>query len=117
MVNYFVSIAAQKTDEVFHALANAKRRGMVDSLSVSPATVSQLAVEHGLSLPAIHKHIRILEKAGLLNRHKVGRTNFVALNRTGLGIAQGWLSNHQSQWGRGRQSLEHYIASFLKKSD
>ncbi len=115
MVNDFGPLSPQKIDDVFNALANAKRRSMLDSLSETPATVSKLAVEHKLSLPAIHKHIRVLEHAGLLNRHKVGRVNFVALNRVGLQIATGWLGNHQAQWGKGNQSLESYIARFVTK--
>jgi DNA-binding transcriptional ArsR family regulator len=63
-------------DSVFGALANPKRRGIVHVLSLGPATVAQLAGDHDLSLPAIHKHIRALEEADLIVRRKVGRTNF-----------------------------------------
>lgn len=117
MVNYFIAPTQKQTDIVFDALANTKRRAMIDSLSECPATVSALAAEHGLTLPAIHKHIRILERAGLLNRHKVGRVNFVALNRTGLGVAKVWLDSHELAWGKGQKSLEHYIAQFMQQQD
>jgi predicted transcriptional regulator len=56
-------------DSILDALANQKRRGIIHDLSLQPATVGQLARRHELSLPAIHKHIRILELCGIKQRH------------------------------------------------
>jgi DNA-binding transcriptional ArsR family regulator len=98
-------------DNVFAALSNAKRRGMVETLSYRPASVSQLADEFNLSLPAMHKHIRLLEKARLIQRRKAGRTNFVALDRQSLATAQAWINQFHTEWGDNRETLENYIAS------
>jgi DNA-binding transcriptional ArsR family regulator len=98
-------------DEVFTALAHAKRRAIVKSLALQPATVGQLAEQCELSLPAIHKHIRILEHAELIQRKKVGRTNFVAISRTGLLRAQDWLQGFHTYWGSDNETLENYINS------
>jgi DNA-binding transcriptional ArsR family regulator len=98
-------------DSAFQALAHSKRRGMIETLSYRPASVSQLANEFNLSLPAMHKHIRLLEKARLIERRKAGRTNFVALNRQSLAAAQNWLSQFYTEWGDNRETLENYIAS------
>lgn len=100
---------SDKLDSVFAALAHAKRRGMIVTLSYRPATVSQLAEEHEVSLPAIHKHIRILEEAQLIQRKKVGRTNFVAISRKGLKLAQGWVGEFHTEWGNDSETLENYI--------
>jgi len=97
-------------DSAFQALAHSKRRGMIETLSYRPASVSQLANEFSLSLPAIHKHIRLLEKARLIERRKAGRTNFVALNRQSLAATQSWLGQFHTEWGDNRETLENYIA-------
>lgn len=103
-------IAEQGLDTIFQALGHGKRRGMLNTLAYRPATVTQLAVEYKLSLPAIHKHIRVLEDAKLIQRRKVGRTNFVALNRTALQAAQDWLGQFHTEWGNDKESLDNYIA-------
>lgn len=97
-------------DSVFKALAHSGRRGMINELSFRPATVKQLADSQHLSLPAIHKHIRLLEEAGLIQRRKSGRTNFVALNTKTLGTAKDWLTQFHTEWGSGEETLENYIA-------
>jgi hypothetical protein len=89
----------EQLDASYAALANAKRRGMIVTLSFRPATVGQLAEEHGLSLPA----------AGLIQRKKVGRTNFVAISRRSLQMAQNWLLQFRTDWGSDRETLENYI--------
>ncbi len=108
--------ADQALNRVFEALANDKRRGILDTLAFRPATVSQLAEEHGMSLPAIHRHIRTLEDAQLIRRCKVGRTNFVALQRKYLAAAQTWMAQYRLDWGNDEETLENYIASFGKES-
>ncbi len=109
MVNY-QQLPTGQLDNVFAALSHSKRRDMVHSLSFRPATVTQLAEEYGLSLPAIHKHIRSLEKAGLIHRKKVGRTNFVALNHASLRLIQTWSGQYRTEWGSDEETLENYIA-------
>ena len=97
-------------DSMLDALANQKRRGIIHDLALQPATVGQLARGHNLSLPAIHKHIRILENAKLIIRKKSGRTNFVALDNATLGLAQSWITQYHTAWGNPRASLENYIS-------
>jgi DNA-binding transcriptional ArsR family regulator len=105
------SQSSTKLDATFSALGHSKRRGMVYVLSFRPATVTQLANEFELSLPAIHKHIRVLENAQLIQRKKVGRTNFVALDRKSLRAAQDWILQFHTEWGNDEETLENYIAS------
>lgn len=111
MVNYYNEPKQESNlNNILGALSNDKRRGMVSDLALRPATVKQLANYYGLSLPAIHKHIRILEDAGLIERRKVGRTNFIALNRRGLQELQAYAMQFNTSWGNGQESLENYIA-------
>lgn len=97
-------------DQVFSALAHPKRRGIMHDLSFRPATVAQLARDHDLSLPAIHKHIRVLEDAKLIIRKKVGRTNFLALQKKTLRQTQDWIMQYRTEWGNDEETLENYIA-------
>jgi DNA-binding transcriptional ArsR family regulator len=101
----------EKLDKVFTALANDQRRGMIHMLAYRPATISQLAEPFGLSLPAIHKHIKLLLDADLIRSKKAGRSNYIALNPDTLGLPKEWLSRYQTHWGSRHETLENYIAS------
>lgn len=106
---------ADEMDLVFEALANRHRREIVRALGLQPNSISHLALMRGLSLPAIHKHIAVLEDAGLVTRRKVGRTNFLTLDRTSLAGLQGWLSQFHTYWGTQQETLDNY-ESFLTRS-
>jgi DNA-binding transcriptional ArsR family regulator len=82
---------SQKLDNIFEALANKHRREIIYLLSLQPCSISKLAFLRNLSLPAIHKHIEILEKGGMVTRRKIGQTNFLTLNRKSLQGLQDWL--------------------------
>lgn len=83
---------SQTLDSVFAALANKHRREIIYLLSLQPCSISKLAFLRNLSLPAIHKHIDVLEKVGMVTRRKVGQTNFLTLNRNSLRSLQDWLT-------------------------
>lgn len=104
----------QKLDNAFDALANRHRREIIYNLSLQPYAIHQLAEMRSLSLPAIHKHIRVLEKAELIIRKKIGRTNFLAINRDSLGGVQEWLSQFHTYWGSNEETLENY-AQYLSR--
>jgi len=82
----------QDLDAVFEALANVHRREIIYVLSLEPCSISKLAFLRNLSLPAIHKHIEVLEKGGIVTRRKIGQTNFLTLNRAALHGLQDWLN-------------------------
>jgi len=84
-------------DNVFAALANKHRREMIYILSLGPCSISKLSFLRHLSLPAIHKHIEVLEKGGMVTRRKVGQSNFLALNRESLRGLQEWLARFRPQ--------------------
>jgi len=94
--------------QVFDALANEHRREIIRLLALQPRSISQLAELRGLSLPAIHKHVRLLEDAAMVSRRKLGRTNFLALAREPLGRLQAWTSQFNPWWGTDRETLENY---------
>ena len=101
-------------DRVFEALANAHRREIIYLLGLQPYSIHHLAEIRGLSLPAIHKHIKLLENAEIVKRRKIGRTNFLTLNRAALRALQEWLGQYHTYWGTEEETLENY-EKFLGK--
>jgi DNA-binding transcriptional ArsR family regulator len=95
-------------DNVFEALANIHRREIIHVLSLQPSSISQLAAMRHLSLPAIHKHIKVLEKGELIIRKKLGRINFLALNRKAFRGLQEWVMQYHTYWGNDEETLENY---------
>lgn len=106
----------QDLDNVFEALANKHRREIVYVLSLQPCSISKLAAMRNLSLPAIHKHIEILEKGGLVLRKKIGQTNFLTLNRAALRVLQDWVMQYHTYWGNDQATLENY-AQYLSRDE
>ena len=81
---------------------------MVDLLSLQPYSISRLATLNGVSLPAMNKHVRVLESAGLVTRRKVGRTTFLTLDRSAIRALQAWLARYHAFWGTEAETLENY---------
>ena len=102
---------AKQLDHVFVALANERRRRIVYTLGLQPASIGQLASQQRSSLPAIHRHIKVLERAKLVRRKKSGRVNFLALDRSGLLLMQEWVQQYHAYWGSQEETLENYVAS------
>jgi DNA-binding transcriptional ArsR family regulator len=100
--------AAEVLDSVLEALANPHRREIVYVLGLQPCAVSQLARMRGLSLPAIHKHIRVLENAGLITRRKNGRTTYLILDPRRLRLLQDWVGQFHTYWASDQASFENY---------
>jgi DNA-binding transcriptional ArsR family regulator len=106
----------QDLDNVFEALASKHRREIIYVLSLQPCSISKLASMRNLSLPAIHKHIEILEKGGLIIRKKIGQTNFLTLNRAALRGLQDWVMQYDTYWGNDEATLENY-AQYLQRNE
>jgi DNA-binding transcriptional ArsR family regulator len=102
-------------DLLFEALASVHRREIIASLALQPYSIGQLAGMRKLSLPAIHKHIKILEAASLIARRKIGRTN-LTINRSALKGLQEWLTQYQTHWGSEAESLANYESFLAEKS-
>jgi DNA-binding transcriptional ArsR family regulator len=99
----------ERLDQIFDALANPHRRDIIRFLGLQPAAISELARQRGLSLPAINKHIGILERSGLVERRKIGRTTYLTLRRQPLGLLQGWVEQFHPYWGHDDASYENYF--------
>ncbi|MFN8457734.1 MAG: metalloregulator ArsR/SmtB family transcription factor [Anaerolineae bacterium] len=106
MVNYSV----QSLDTTFAALADPTRRAILARLSRGEATVTELATPFKVSLPAISKHLRILERAGLLAREKEGRIHRCRLVAAPMKDVATWIATYQHFWEGQFDSLAQYLA-------
>lgn len=98
--------ADQHLDRVFRALADPTRRALLSRLSRGECRVSDLAAPHKMSLAAVSKHIRLLERAGLVDRRVKGRTHHCRLNPAALSDAHEWLSFYEKFWNERLDALE-----------
>jgi DNA-binding transcriptional ArsR family regulator len=89
---------SDRLDSVFHALADPTRRAMLRSLAAEQRTVSELAAPFRMSLAAASKHVKVLERSGLVRRTIRGRTHRCRLNPKPLQDAQGWLAFYERFW-------------------
>ena len=91
------------------ALADPTRRAMLAKLRKGEATVNELAAPFDMSLPAISKHIKVLEKAGLITRTRNAQQRPCALSPEGLMEVDDWLNAYRDQWLDRLDRLETYL--------
>jgi DNA-binding transcriptional ArsR family regulator len=96
-------------DDVFAALADPTRRAIVSRLAEGDATVSELARPFPMSLPAVSKHLRMLERAGLLEHRKHGRSRICRLSARRMRAADDWLSHYRRFWDARLESLDRFL--------
>jgi DNA-binding transcriptional ArsR family regulator len=100
----------QELDRSFLALSHPVRRAIVERLVTGPATVGQASVGLGVSKPAVTKHVRVLEQAGVVSRTVRGRTHVLRLEATPLREASEWLELHRSLWEAKFEAVERHLA-------
>jgi DNA-binding transcriptional ArsR family regulator len=108
MVKYGSSL-----DDVFGALADPTRRRILETLSHGDQCVTALARPHRMSLPAISKHLRVLEHAGLICRRRDGRVHHLRLDAKPMQEASQWIEEYRKFWEGALDSL----ADFLEKTN
>jgi DNA-binding transcriptional ArsR family regulator len=92
------SAVPERLDSTFAALADPTRRAILARLAVGEATVTELAAPFEMSQPAVSKHLKVLERAGLVSRGRVGTRRPVRLEPAALKVATDWLENYRSLW-------------------
>lgn len=108
MVNY-----SDRLDRVFGALVSPARRAILQRLAQTDyASISELAQPISMTLPAVMKHLDVLEQARLIKREKTGRTMFVRLSPKPMAEASQWLYRYERFWS---SSLDRLVAYAEKK--
>jgi len=97
-------------DQVFHALADPTRRGMVERLVRGPASVSELSRPLEMSLPAVLQHLQVLEASGLVRSEKAGRVRTCRIEPDALRAAEAWLTGQRTAWETRLDRLGDYLA-------
>jgi DNA-binding transcriptional ArsR family regulator len=94
---------------VFGALADPTRRRLVARLARAPATIGELAEPFAMSLPAVSKHVRVLERAGLVERTITGRVHTCALAAEPMRDAAAWIARYRAFWDDTLASLAEFV--------
>jgi DNA-binding transcriptional ArsR family regulator len=102
-------IEEDRLDETFAALANSTRRAILARLAGSAATVNELAEPFEMTLPAISKHIKVLERAGLVHRGRQAQYRPCALDATRLEEVSTWAEQYQPVWEARFDRMDDYL--------
>jgi DNA-binding transcriptional ArsR family regulator len=98
-------------DGVFNALSDPTRRAILARLTQADARVTDLAGDFPISLNSVSKHIRMLERAGLLRRRVVGREHVLSLEPAPLAEAAAWIEHYRRFWEGRLAALEKFVIS------
>jgi DNA-binding transcriptional ArsR family regulator len=96
-------------NDAFKALAHPIRRGIVERLTSGPATVGEATAGFGVSKPAISRHLRVLEEAGVVVRTIEGRTHRLGLDPAPLAEAVDWIDHQRAVWERMFDAVDDYL--------
>lgn len=106
-----------KLSQVFAALANTTRRAMLARLAEGQATVNELAEPFQLSLPAISQHIKVLERAGLIEQAQKAQFRPCNLNATPLKEIAKWTEQYRHMWETSFDRMDSYINQLNRKKE
>lgn len=96
-------------DQTFHALADPTRRAILARLASGEATVNELAEPFAISLPAISRHLKVLERAGLITRGKDAQFRPCRLEPDALKEAYDWIDRYREMWEERFDRLAEYL--------
>lgn len=109
LVNHMVNYSPRVLNRTFGALADPTRRRILEHLADGDRCVTDLAKPHNMSLPAVSKHLRVLERAGLVRRARCGRTHTLKLQAKPLQQAQAWIETYRHFWEERLDRLDDYL--------
>lgn len=103
-------------DRTFAALADPTRRAILARLASGEASVNELAAPFAISLPAISRHLKVLERAGLISRSRDAQWRPCRLEAEPLKDVAGWVERYRRFWDRGFDRMDAYLAEIQKGS-
>ncbi len=102
---------------IFSALADPTRRGMLERLGQGPATVKELAEPFKISMPAISKHLKVLEHAGLIERGREAQWRPAQLQAAPLKEVSQWLERYRTNWEESFDRLDDYLRKLQEEKN
>jgi len=110
MGEYTKTSKSESLDNLFGAIADPTRRAILDRLALGNARVTEIAADFPISLNSVSKHLRMLERAGLVSRTIKGREHLLALNSEPLDRASEWIDHHRRFWDDSLAALEKFVS-------
>ena len=102
---------------IFAALADPTRRNILTRLSHGPATVGEVAELFEISAPAISQHLKVLERAGLIERTANAQWRTLTIRTKPLDEASAWVEKHRREWNQRFDALEEHLKTMAKKEE
>jgi DNA-binding transcriptional ArsR family regulator len=109
MVKYMQQAHVEEINLIFHSLADPTRRRILERLTTTDLTVTEIAEPYEMSLPAISKHLKILEHAKLIGRKKQGREYQIHLEPQTLKTVIEYISFYEAFWNNKLTQLEEFL--------
>lgn len=107
----------ERLDETFAALANTTRRAILARLADGEATVNELAEPFEMSLPAISRHLKVLEKAGLISRGQRAQYRPCVIEAAPLHDVASWAEQYRTLWERSFERMDEYLHEIQRRTD
>jgi DNA-binding transcriptional ArsR family regulator len=104
-------------DRIFGALGDATRRDIVRRAIDAEEGVAELALHYPMSFAAVQKHVAVLERAGLVSKHRVGRRKVVRTNLEGLRVARRLLDRYEDLWRERVERMTQLISESTQEAD
>jgi DNA-binding transcriptional ArsR family regulator len=112
-----MTVAQDQLDATFTALADPTRRAIVARLAQGDATVNELAAPFDLTLPGISKHLKVLERCGLISRTRRAQFRPCHLEAGALDPAAAWIEDHRRIWAERFDKLDAHLAEIQRPPD
>jgi DNA-binding transcriptional ArsR family regulator len=103
---FWVNVSGMELDDTLVALADETRRSILQRLAAGEARVTEIAAPFDISLNSVSKHIRILERAGLVRRRVAGRDHFLSLDPKPMDAVSAWIQRERAAWAARLDRLE-----------
>lgn len=110
-----VQYTQARLDDTFAALSDVTRRGVLEQLGRSDASITDLADRFGMTLTGMRKHVGVLEQAGLVATQKVGRVRLCRLGPRTLAEETAWLERHRQLWAARFDALDQVVDELKRK--
>ena len=114
-LNHMVQLSTARLDASFAALSDATRRGVLEQLGRSEASITQLADRFHMTLTGMKKHVGVLEQAGLVTTQKIGRVRTCRLGGLGLEEVAAWIDGRRRIWTERFEALDEVVAALQRK--
>jgi DNA-binding transcriptional ArsR family regulator len=112
-----LNATADRLDHTFAALADPTRRAILARLAGGEASVTELAAPFAMSLPAVSKHLKVLERAGLIARGREAQWRPCRLKAEALHEAADWVENYRQFWEQSLDRLDDYLRELQQKAN